>query len=66
MPAHDPSTLEMTDGYPYGFGIQTLFNTPTSYRFGIDDSAKDEAPKVEKQWYDEERYPVTLSNQDVI
>lgn len=48
MPQHDDSTMEYTDGAPYGFGIKSLFNTHSSYRFGIDDTGNDKEPKVEK------------------
>jgi len=66
MPAHDDSTLEKTDGAPYGFGIKSLFNTHSSYRFGVDDTGPDTEPKVERQWWQEEKYPVQLSHEDVV
>lgn len=48
MPQNDDSTVEKTDSAPYGFGIQNLFNTHSSFRYGIDDSDREEAPKVVK------------------
>ena len=66
MPQHDDSTLEKTDSAPYGFGIQNLFNTHSSFRYGVDDTDREEAPKVEKQWWQEEKYPVSLSHSDVV
>lgn len=53
------------EGSPYGFGIQTLFNTHSSYRFGLNDTGTDTVPVVEKPWWQDEK-PVKLSAQDVI
>ena len=58
MPQHDDSTLEKTENGPYGFGINSLFNTHNSYRYGKDDVAGEDEPKPLKQWWMEEKYPV--------
>ena len=48
LPQHDDSTLEKTDKGPYGFGIDSLHNTHSSYRFGQDDVSGEPEPKQEK------------------
>lgn len=68
MPQHDGSNIEMTqgpEGSPYGFGIQTMFNTHDGRRYGNDDTGRDSEPKVEKPWWQDEK-PVQMSAQDVI
>lgn len=67
MPQHDDASLEKTEGpVPWGFGIKNEFNTHNGE--ASTDGWKEEAPTVEKQWWDSEgpRYPVTLSHNDVI
>lgn len=72
MPQHDPTGMEMTEGpegSPYGFGIQTMFNTHDGRRNGNDyneDYGVDPEPKVEKPWWHDAKPLVHLSAQDVI
>ena len=68
MPAHDDSTLEKTlSTTPFGFGISSLFNTHGGdARDDKDILDKEDEPKIEKKWYQEERYPVTMSSADVV
>ena len=68
MPQHDPTGMEMTtgpEGSPYGFGIQTIFNTHDGRRYGNDDTGTDTEPVVEKPWWHDAK-PVQMSAQDVI
>ena len=65
MPQNDPQ-IETTAEGPYGFGIKSLFNTHSSYRFGLEDPGNEKEPEVERQWFHEDKYPVQLSHEEVV